>query len=94
MNFSDLTLFRPGYKPTATNLLEPKGRWHGVEPFQVDCDDPGNPATKVYGLHRDIPVRNYPFVLHVDILHVGCVGELHSAQSAYADVELTAQLQR
>jgi hypothetical protein len=64
----DLTLFRPGHKASATNLLEPKGRWRGAEPFGLVAGefDPG--AESIWGRHRDIPVRNYPFKLHVEIL--------------------------
>jgi hypothetical protein len=67
----DLTLFRPGHKPSATNLLEPPYRWHGVEPWMLypgDTDDPDS-MNRSYGRHRDIPVRNYPLVLHVDLIN-------------------------
>jgi hypothetical protein len=64
----DLTLLRPGHRPSATNLLEPPGHWHGIEPFVFNGGDfdPGFEPT--YGRIRDIPVRNYPLKLHVEVL--------------------------
>ena len=69
IGFADLTLFRPAHKPSATNLLEPSGHWHGIEPFEVIAQDCLPGREPLYGRSRDIAVRNYPFVLHVHIVH-------------------------
>lgn len=95
IGFADLTLFRPGHKPSATNLLEPRGHWHGIEPFEVIAQDCLPGKEPLYGVSRDIPVRNYPFVLHVQIVH--CEGvptrdDRGFDRVAFRNLALTAEL--
>ncbi len=89
-NGSELTLFRPGHKSSATNLLEPKSNWHGIEPFQMHCEYSDEPL--YYGRHRDLPVRNYHFILHVDVARIECADSDNSANADYANVELNVEL--
>jgi hypothetical protein len=63
----DLSLLRPGHGASARNLLEPKGNWHGPWPFMILADDLVPGGRWIYGRERDIPVRNYPLILHVQL---------------------------
>lgn len=82
---ADLTLFRPGHKPSAINLLWPPGHMHGMQQMELLCDS----DTAVYPPVRNIPVRTYPYVLHVEILTAKCDGD-----DVFVDLEIKAELRR
>jgi hypothetical protein len=94
-----LTLFRPGHKPAATNLLEPAHNWHGLEAFHIQAirETLAPDGSLLYGRQRDIPVRNYPFVLHVDLVDYETV-DVHDdtllGDQAFKKLVLTAELRR
>ncbi len=89
-NYGSLTLFRPHHKSSATNLLEPKGHWHGAEPFDIDCKNPDRPS--VFGPHRDMPVRNYHFILHMDVIRFECADSDDIDGASYKNFELNLEL--
>jgi hypothetical protein len=82
---ADLTLFRPGHKPSAINLLWPPGHMHGMQQMELLCDS----DTAVYPPVRNIPVRTYPYVLHVEIMKAKC-----NDDDAFVDLEIKAELRR
>jgi hypothetical protein len=97
MGVQSLALFLPGHKPLATNLLEPAHMWRGPQPFDLSAlrktrNSDGSP---LYGLRRDIPVRNYPLVLHVDVLRFDTVDvkdDKKLGDQAFKKLVLTAEL--
>lgn len=55
----DLVLHRPGTSPDARNLLEPPGRWHGLQAYDFNASDFTNgPGRSVYGPTRTIEIKN------------------------------------
>jgi hypothetical protein len=82
---ADLTLLRPGHKSSAINLLWPPGHMHGMQEMELLCDS----EAAVYPSVRNIPIRTYPYVLHLEITRAECNGDY-----AFVDLEIRAALRR
>jgi hypothetical protein len=55
----DLVLHRPGAGPDARNLLEPPGRWHGLQAYDFNASDfTHGPERSLYGPTRIIGIKN------------------------------------
>ena len=53
----DLVLQRPGAKPDAPNLLEPPGRWHGLQPYDFNAVEfVAGQEGRGYGVKRHIHI--------------------------------------
>lgn len=82
---ADLKLLRLGHKSSAINLLWPPGRMHGMQEMELLCDS----EVAVYPPVRNIPIRTYPYVLHLEITRAKCNGDY-----AFVDLEIKAELRR
>jgi hypothetical protein len=68
----DLVLTRTG---RARNLLEPKGNWHGIQPFDFGARDFRHGATRsIYGTDRIFPIGRERLRVHVRSVEVGHSG--------------------
>ncbi len=55
----DLVLHRAGAKPDANNLLEPPGRWHGLQAYDFNASDFKNgPEQSIGGKTRTISIKS------------------------------------
>ncbi len=70
----DLLLFRPD--APGQNLLEPKGGWHGLQPFNFVAADLLHGAEQsAFGLERRMPIRGSSTTLVARITDVEVAGD-------------------
>lgn len=65
----DLVMRRPNAAPDARNLLEPEGRWHGLQGYDFNASDfVRGPERSVMGSTRTIKIRNRKLSVSFTIL--------------------------
>ncbi|MHB1206090.1 MAG: hypothetical protein ACYCZX_11005 [Rhodospirillaceae bacterium] len=58
----DLVLHLPGTRADASNLLDPSGRWHGLQAYDFNASDFTNgPERSIFGKTRTIEIKNRKF---------------------------------
>lgn len=83
----DLVLHRPGTSPDASNLLEPPGRWHGLQPYDFNAIDFRNGAEKsIGGKTRTIGIKSRKLTVTFSIskVELAAVANPPTETSAYA----------
>jgi len=71
----DVDLHRPGVRDT--NLLEPEGRWHGIQPYTLVADDlVRGPDRSIYGDSRLIVARKLGLALRITVVEAEISSEM------------------